>query len=164
MLLEKAWAKLHGCYSGMEKGLAHEAMRDLTGAPSFEYIIRKDKDKIIEMIFEAKQKGFCVSISTEDGDADKAKKLEELGLLTHHYYAIIDAAEVTDSAGEIHKICKLRNPWSQFEWNGDWSDNSYCWTKEMRKKHKVVAADDGCFWMSWVDIKKNFEKTQICKV
>jgi hypothetical protein len=58
----------------------------------------------------------------------------------------------------------LRNPWNKFEWKGDWSDASTCWTKEARKKHKVVEEDDGCFWMSWLDMKRNFEKLQICKV
>ena len=81
-----------------------------------------------------------------------------MGLLTHHFYAIIAAEEVTDRDGNSHKICKLRNPWNKFEWKGDWGDESSCWTPEMRKKLNVIQADDGCFWMSWLDIKKNFEK------
>lgn len=36
IILEKAWAKLHGSYERIEAGLAHEVMRDLTGAPSYE--------------------------------------------------------------------------------------------------------------------------------
>jgi hypothetical protein len=42
VLLEKAWAKLHGSYFNSEHGLAHEALRDLTGAPSYEFIINKE--------------------------------------------------------------------------------------------------------------------------
>ena len=35
IILEKAWAKLNGSYSRIESGLDDNAMRDLTGAPSF---------------------------------------------------------------------------------------------------------------------------------
>ena len=36
LILEKAWAKIHGSYERIEAGLAHNVMRDLTGAPSFD--------------------------------------------------------------------------------------------------------------------------------
>lgn len=52
---------------------------------------------MIEIIFDGKQKGFCLSISTGDADAKKAQKMKDLGLLTHHVYAIINAAEVRDA-------------------------------------------------------------------
>ena len=32
MILEKAWAKIHGGYLNIESGLTREALRDLTGA------------------------------------------------------------------------------------------------------------------------------------
>ena len=37
LLIEKAYAKLHGSYSRIEGGMAYQAMRDLTGAPSYVY-------------------------------------------------------------------------------------------------------------------------------
>jgi len=35
LLIEKAWAKIHGCYERIESGDAALTFRDLTGAPSF---------------------------------------------------------------------------------------------------------------------------------
>lgn len=37
MILEKAWAKIHGSYERIVSGMSKEVMRDLTGAPSYEY-------------------------------------------------------------------------------------------------------------------------------
>lgn len=34
LLLEKAWAKIHGSYERIEAGFAENVLRDLTGAPS----------------------------------------------------------------------------------------------------------------------------------
>lgn len=34
LILEKAWAKLYGCYERIEQGTCREAQRDLTGAPT----------------------------------------------------------------------------------------------------------------------------------
>ena len=35
LLIEKAWAKIHGCYERIEAGDSALTFRDLTGAPSF---------------------------------------------------------------------------------------------------------------------------------
>lgn len=34
MLLEKAWAKLYGCYSRVIAGFGEESLHDFTGAPT----------------------------------------------------------------------------------------------------------------------------------
>lgn len=34
MILEKAWAKIHGSYSQIEAGFTRECLHDLTGAPT----------------------------------------------------------------------------------------------------------------------------------
>ena len=46
-----------------------------------------------------------------------------------HAYGLIGCAEVYDRAGNFTKIVNVRNPWGSFEWKGDWSDNSPCWTE-----------------------------------
>lgn len=37
LILEKAWAKLHGSYERIRNGSVQEILRDLTGAPVFDY-------------------------------------------------------------------------------------------------------------------------------
>ena len=37
LIMEKAWAKLHGSYMKMTNGSHADVFRDLTGAPTFEY-------------------------------------------------------------------------------------------------------------------------------
>ena len=41
LVLEKAWAKLHGSYRRIESGWAYYAFRDLTGAPAYSYVVKK---------------------------------------------------------------------------------------------------------------------------
>jgi calpain-15 len=37
ILLEKAWAKIHGSYERISLGVTSYTLRDITGAPSFIY-------------------------------------------------------------------------------------------------------------------------------
>ena len=56
-------------------------------------------------------------------DAD----MKKWGLITGHAYSLIQAAEVKKN-GKTIQLVKLRNPWGDHEWNGDWSDKSPLWT------------------------------------
>lgn len=47
LILEKAWAKLHGSYERIESGFAHNVMRDLTGAPSFDFDIDETGEDVL---------------------------------------------------------------------------------------------------------------------
>ena len=73
LLLEKAWAKIHGSYDRIRAGSAYESMRDLTGAPSYEYILndtregKKDID-LFDKISEAESKNWIVGASTHVED------------------------------------------------------------------------------------------------
>lgn len=58
---------------------------------------------------------------------------------------------------------KLRNPWGDFEWRGDWSDTSSNWTPELQKELNFTNADDGTFWMSFADFCHYFSRVQICR-
>lgn len=58
---------------------------------------------------------------TENNGPDK-----ESGLVPGHAYSIIQAIEYKSI-----RLLNIRNPWGNFEWDGDWSDNSPLWTDEM---------------------------------
>jgi len=49
LLMEKAWAKIHGSFQRIEGGQAHLTMRDLTGAPSYSYNIEKSEKDGMEL-------------------------------------------------------------------------------------------------------------------
>lgn len=54
--------------------------------------------------------------------------LEKLGLIGNHSYGLLGCVEITDQFNESVKLFQLRNPWGDFEWKGDWGDDSDCWT------------------------------------
>lgn len=45
MILEKAWAKLHGSYGAIVGGLPNEVLHAFSGAPTFYSSMPKTKDK-----------------------------------------------------------------------------------------------------------------------
>lgn len=44
IILEKAWAKVHGSYERIEAGLCIDVMRDLTGAPSCSMLTQREEN------------------------------------------------------------------------------------------------------------------------
>lgn len=142
IFLEKAWAKVHGSYERIVAGIVHQTMRDLTGAPSYEYLINDnistDSSKfnsadLFDKISEAESKNWIVGASTHVENEEQRKLIEQLGLLGNHAYSILRTSIVEDKKGRIRQLLLLRNPWGKFEWKGDWSFNSDSWTPELRK-------------------------------
>lgn len=58
----------------------------------------------------------------------------------------------------------MRNPWGSFEWSGDWSDDSDCWTPELKALVGFTDEPDGTFWMSYTDFQTYFSRVQVCKI
>ncbi|MBN3289421.1 CAN3 protein, partial [Polypterus senegalus] len=88
------------------------------------------------------------------------------GLVKGHAYSITGVEETQFKDTKV-RLVRLRNPWGQVEWNGPWSDNSKEWTiikksEKDRLQHQI--AEDGEFWMSFEDFKKNFTKIEICNL
>jgi len=130
ILLEKAWAKVHGSYERIIGGQTHLTLRDLTGAPSYEFSV--DEDDGFNRILEGEQKNYVMSAGINQRSSGETDGLRELGLVSEHSYGLIAAAEVTDGSGNKVQLVKLRNPWGNFEWRGKWSDYSDCWTEDLK--------------------------------
>ena len=68
-------------------------------------------------------------------------------LVPGHCYTILSAYEIAGGT----RLLQIRNPWGNYEWNGDWSDKSPLWTPEVVAQVEAdLSGDDGLFWMvSW---------------
>ena len=44
VLLEKAWAKIHGGFNIIYGGLGKPTFRDITGAPAYDYELKKEEN------------------------------------------------------------------------------------------------------------------------
>lgn len=85
--------------------------------------------------------------------------------MADHAYAVTGAECVRNQAGEEVQLVRVRNPWGNFEWNGDWGDNSDCWTEETRAQCQMnEAKDDGSFWMDIKDMAKYFSMIHQAKL
>ena len=163
LILEKAWAKIYGSYGKIEAGLTREVLHDLTGAPT-EYFLTQDDDpeKIWEAIAQGEIKNYAMTCGSGDL-ADGADLLTSCGLVGSHAYSLLAALTVKTDQGP-RRLVKLRNPWGEAEWKGDWSDDSSLWTPQLKAEVKFENKNDGIFYMSYEDFSKYFTDIQICRV
>ena len=70
LILEKAWAKVHGSYERIEAGHAHSVIRDLTGAPSFDLDIEEyGADELWDRLVKSEKKNYLMAASAGNTDA-----------------------------------------------------------------------------------------------
>ncbi len=89
-IIEKAYAKAHGSYKAIESGNIDEAMRDLTGAPSFSIkISEKSEDDLWRIIKRCDEKKFVLSCSVHTTEEKSELYEKEYGIMTAHAYTLI---------------------------------------------------------------------------
>ncbi|OMJ74294.1 hypothetical protein SteCoe_26816 [Stentor coeruleus] len=169
LLLEKAYAKLHGSYSLLRGGWAAEGMMDLTGCPTlnidFSTIDGQEmlkNDTLWDLVKKYDEYGALISASTagEDRFSESSGPQKKGGLVPGHAYTVI---LVKEALGQ--RLLNIRNPWGNFEWDGDWSDKSPLWTPEMKREiNPVLDENDGTFWICYNDFIKQFNGVNICRV
>ncbi len=151
MIIEKAWAKVHGGYMNIAAGLTREALRDLTGASAktlFTNIKNMNKTESIWLdLIEAEKENFIMTAGSDDlsyGQGDIF--ISKVGLAGSHAYSLLGVYEVAmrngvyrrvylhernKYQGQTKRLVKLRNPWGKGEWKGKWSDSDKRWNKHL---------------------------------
>lgn len=160
LILEKAYAKLHGSYQRIEAGAMSEALEDLTGAPT--QLLSAQKLHVEELwarMQDAQARGFVMCAGT----FGNAAKLRAVGLVPDHAYGVLGVQEHKGPQEDHHgvRLVKMRNPWGNGEWNGDWSDTSAKWTPALQQAFGCREADDGVFFMAIDDFKARFDRVAV---
>ncbi|ESO97736.1 hypothetical protein LOTGIDRAFT_104198, partial [Lottia gigantea] len=170
-LIEKAYAKLRGCYQALEGGQTMDALVDLTGGLAERYMLEDYDPNMFRLILRAHKTGAFIACSRK-GDWRESFKNDATGLVSGHAYTITSVIKVSfyyilikHQMGE-EKLLRIRNPWGdEREWKGSWSDNDVNW-KWVDKKTKGImqlqSKDDGEFWMSFKDFYRHFQEVTIC--
>ncbi|XP_071126006.1 calpain-15-like [Mytilus edulis] len=169
-LIEKAAAKIHGCYQALGSGRTVESLSLLTGEPCEHLSLNEHKDfsKTIDNMLiwskltHARDCGYLMCTSCEAKDVFTPEYCKSLGLITSHAYSLLDVYDM--DTGE--NLLKIRNPWGSESWKGDWSDSSSKWQKvkpEVKKKLKPDGNKHGIFWIEFKEFRKYFGSVEICK-
>ncbi|XP_029656323.2 calpain-A-like, partial [Octopus sinensis] len=163
-LLEKAYAKLVGCYENLTGASTSFGTVQMTGGVS-EYILFENDDpaEIFELLSRMQDMNSMFSCAILGAGETTEGETKE-GLFTIHAYCLIKLMKVQYQGKEVGLV-KLRNPWGKKEWNGPWSDSSEEWNglkEEERKRMNLEVKDDGEFWMDINDVVKHFSFVDMC--
>jgi len=161
-LLEKAYAKLNGSYEALKGGSASEAMEDFTGGVTELIELRSPPKNLFKIMHKSLKKGALMSCAIETNNPSQREVKLSNGLLQGHAYSITGLEELDNGT----RLIRIRNPWGQVEWNGDWSDNSEIWNTVPGVRGRLDAEfdDDGEFWMSIHDFLRCYTKLEICNL
>lgn len=170
-LVEKAYAKLHGCYKALIGGFVHYGIADMTGYCPRLIVLKEglvgyaqkfSKDDIWNLLkqYVSKDWDCLLGCSIQSNAKDSKEENVGFGLLNGHAYSFLGLGEVNLGKDKI-KLVKLRNPWGRGEWEGPYGDRSderekfnkeidEVFNKNERKQEQIdINFNDGTFLMPY---------------
>lgn len=147
-LIEKAYAKLHGCYKALIGGYTHNGLADMTGFCPRLIVMREgflgysekyQKDDIWKLLVQYKGWNSLMGCSIQSNPKDKQQVEADAGHGLHmgHAYSLLGIGEIDINKAPVNgkpavagakpnmlRLVKLRNPWGRGEWEGPFGDRS----------------------------------------
>lgn len=186
-LLEKAYAKMNGCYKAISGGFIEEAFLDLTGAPTLVYHF--DAPTFNARVMWADLMSFRArNLPMGCGTTSSA-----VGIIGMHAYSILDVREVRDVSFDFFsdaivsgthgnvsgftefdgtvRLLRIRNPHGKGEWKGPFSDGDAIWEKLLASRRQNMHAnspalertmkEDGIFWIDYESFLLGFSNVDV---
>uniref|UniRef100_A0A6V3M6Q4 Calpain catalytic domain-containing protein n=1 Tax=Lotharella globosa TaxID=91324 RepID=A0A6V3M6Q4_9EUKA len=165
MLIEKAYAKVHGSYLSLAGGFSAMAFEDITGCAAetlqFSTVMKGDPVKLWDFFVKhtSQEDPVCISsISRPKECGFTEKEWKKTGIFSGHAYSVLDAKE--------HKglrLLQVRNPWGGSESKLDFNDDDReHWTPELIKAFGATFKEDGTFFIKFEDVLRCFNLVDIC--
>ncbi|XP_068569436.1 calpain 5-like isoform X2 [Cebidichthys violaceus] len=179
-LLEKAYAKLNGCYEALEGGNTTEALIDFTGGVSEPLSMDREalslhsdqRRAFFQTLAKAHERKALITCSIRPAEGETVESVLDCGLVRGHAYGITAVRKVR--LGETVPgwksrlfMVRMRNPWGTTHWTGAWSQGSQQWqqmSRAEREKTGLIVRDVGEFWMDLEDFCHYFTDVVVCRL
>uniref|UniRef100_A0A669DY85 Calpain-1 catalytic subunit n=1 Tax=Oreochromis niloticus TaxID=8128 RepID=A0A669DY85_ORENI len=154
-LMEKAYAKLNGCYEALSGGSTCEGFEDFTGGVTEMYDLNKAPSDLFSIIRRAVERGSLLGCS-----------IDVITFIRFYVGSFCAVNECVSYRGNMTRLVRIRNPWGEVEWTGAWSDNSREWDSidASSRSRLQNRSEDGEFWMSFNDFLREFSRLEICNL
>ncbi|XP_034533089.1 calpain-5-like [Notolabrus celidotus] len=181
-LLEKAYAKLNGCYEALEGGNTAEALIDFTGGVSEPLSLDREALRLhseqrrtfFQTLTKAHEHKALITCYIRPAEGEMVESVLDCGLVRGHAYGITavkklrsgETASWNDGMPRLFMV-RMRNPWGTTDWTGAWSQGSQQWqqmSRAEREKMGLVVRDVGEFWMDFEDFCNYFTDVVVCRL
>ncbi|XP_036404357.1 calpain-5-like [Megalops cyprinoides] len=181
-LLEKAYAKLNGCYEALEGGNTAEALVDFTGGVSEPLSLDRgvltmhpdQRKALFQTLARAHSRQALITCSIRPAEGERVESVLDCGLVRGHAYGITAVRRVrlgekllgVCGMSRVHMV-RMRNPWGTADWTGAWSQGSQQWQlvgRSEREKMGLTVRDVGEFWMEFEDFCRFFTDVVVCRL
>ncbi|XP_028330368.1 calpain-5 isoform X2 [Gouania willdenowi] len=176
-LLEKAYAKLNGCYEALEGGNTAEALIDFTGGVSEPLSLDQEtlalnadhRKAFFQTLAKDHERKSLITCSIRPAEGETVESVLDCGLVRGHAYGItaVKKVRLVKTGSSRHFMVRMRNPWGTTDWKGAWSQRSEQWkqmSRAEREKMGLVVRDVGEFWMDFRDFCHFFTDVVVCRL
>uniref|UniRef100_A0A8C6V1H5 Calpain-1 catalytic subunit n=1 Tax=Neogobius melanostomus TaxID=47308 RepID=A0A8C6V1H5_9GOBI len=139
-LLEKAYAKLNGCYEALSGGSTCEGFEDFTGGVTEMYDLDKAPSDLYSIISRAVERGSLLGCSIDVSNTSR----------TPHAHTHTEESTYKSVKKSVVFFC-----FSSREWDG--VDSSV-------RSRLQNRSEDGEFWMSFSEFLREFSRLEICNL
>ncbi|XP_061565525.1 calpain-5-like isoform X1 [Cololabis saira] len=181
-LLEKAYAKLNGCYEALEGGNTAEALIDFTGGVSEPLSLDREslglnssqRKALFQTLAKVHEHKSLITCYIRPAEGETVESVLDCGLVRGHAYGMTAVRKVrlgerllkTGGTPRLFMV-RMRNPWGTSDWTGAWSQGSEQWqqlSRADREKMGLIVRDVGEFWMDFQDFCRYFTDVVVCQL